>query len=124
MSKPYEIEMEPEVRLWLETLSAQHYRQAEEKAELLAEYPTTLGEPHSRSLGDGVRELRFSLSGNAIRVTYWLLPGKRIVLLTVFRKSKMREDAEVKRAKQARMLCEAEHGPAHRVFSRDVQEEL
>lgn len=85
---------------------------------------TTLGEPHSRSLGDGIRELRFSLSGNAIRVTYWLLPGKRIVLLTVFRKSKMREDAEVKRAKQARMLCEAEHGPAHRVFSRDVQEEL
>ncbi|WP_308409592.1 type II toxin-antitoxin system RelE/ParE family toxin [Streptomyces sp. A3M-1-3] len=67
--------MEHEVRLWLETLSAQHYRQAEEKAELLAAYPTTLGEPHSRNLGDGVPELRFSPDGNAIRVTYWLAPG-------------------------------------------------
>ena len=93
--EPYVIELEPEVRFWLETLSPQHCRQAEEKAELLLSSPTTLGEPHSRNLGEGVRELRFIQDGNAIRVTYWLAPGRRIVLLTVFRKTRMREEAEV-----------------------------
>ncbi|MCX5560414.1 type II toxin-antitoxin system RelE/ParE family toxin [Streptomyces sp. NBC_00038] len=124
MIKPYLIELEPEVRLWLETLPPRHYRQAEEKAELLASSPTTLGEPHSRNLGEGVRELRFALDGNAIRVPYWLAPDRRIVLLTVFRKTKMREDAEVKRAKQAKALCETEHDPAHKEFTRDFREAL
>lgn len=118
------IELEPEVRAWLEALPPQHYRQAEEKGELLARSPTTLGEPHSRNLGDGVRELRFILGGNAMRVTYWLAPGRRIVLRTVFRKTRMREEAEVKRAKLAKELCEVEHGPAHDEFTREFREGL
>ncbi|NBM15116.1 type II toxin-antitoxin system RelE/ParE family toxin [Streptomyces sp. GC420] len=123
MGDLYVVEIEPEVRQWLADLSPQHYRQVEEKVELLAERPTTLGEPHSRYLGDGVRELRFSLSGAAMRISYWLAPEQRIVLLTVFRKTKMREDAEVKRARQAKRLCEAEHSAAHETYSRDAQEE-
>jgi len=55
---------------------------------------------------------------------WWLPPDRRIVLLTVFRKTRMREETEVKRAKQAKALCEAEHGPAHDEFSRDFREEL
>ena len=35
-----------------------------------------------------VRELRFHLARAAWRVTYWLAPGRRIVLLTVFRKTR------------------------------------
>ncbi|MGW1272172.1 type II toxin-antitoxin system RelE/ParE family toxin [Streptomyces sp. NPDC002491] len=124
MTKPYVIELEPEVRVWLANLSPQHYRQVEEKAELLARSPTTLGEPHSRSLGEGVRELRFVLGGNATRVTYWLASDRRIVLLTVFRKTRMREEAEVKRAIVAKALCEAEHGPAHDEFDREFREDL
>ncbi|MGW0827446.1 type II toxin-antitoxin system RelE/ParE family toxin [Streptomyces sp. NPDC002845] len=124
MIELYTIELEPEVRLWLETLAPRHYRQAEDKAELLAASPPTLGEPHSRNLGEGVRELRFILDGNAVRVTYWLAPGRRAVLLTVFRKTRMREEAEVKRAKLAKAACEAEHGPAHEEFTRDFREEL
>jgi hypothetical protein len=123
MGDLYAVEIEPEVRHWLANLSPQHYRQVEEKAELLAERPTTLGEPHSRYLGDGVRELRLSLSGNAVRISYWIAPGQRIVLLTVFRKTKMREDAEVKRARQVKQLCEAEHPVAHETYSRDAHEE-
>ncbi|WGP10205.1 helix-turn-helix domain-containing protein [Streptomyces sp. SH5] len=48
----------------------------EHVAELLRERPTTLGEPYSRHLGDGVRELRFSLGrrGGATRVPYGLAP--------------------------------------------------
>ncbi|MFI9580986.1 type II toxin-antitoxin system RelE/ParE family toxin [Streptomyces sp. NPDC052236] len=123
MGELYVIEIEPEVQQWLPNLSPQRYRQVEEKAELLAEYPTTLSEPHSRYLGDGVRELRLSLGGNAVRITYWLPAGKRIVLLTVFRKTKMREDTEVKRARRAKQLCEAEHTAAHQTYSRDAHEE-
>jgi hypothetical protein len=33
-------------------------------------------------------------------LTYWLAPERRIVLLTVFRKTRMREDAEAKQAKE------------------------
>ncbi|MGX4690114.1 type II toxin-antitoxin system RelE/ParE family toxin [Streptomyces sp. JNUCC 63] len=124
MIESYVIELEPEVRAWLGLLPARHYRQVEEKAELLAEFPTTLGEPHSRNLGEGVCELRFVLDGNATRLTYWLAPGRRIVLLTVFRKTRMREEAEVKRAKLAKELCEAGHGPAHDEFTREFREGL
>lgn len=42
------------------------------------------------------------------------------MLLTVFRKTKAREDAEVKRAIGAKMVCEAEHGPAHDEFVRVI----
>lgn len=123
MSALYVVEIEPEVRHWLANLSPQHYRQVEEKVELLAGRPTTLGEPHSRHVGEGVRELRLSLSGNAVRISYWIAPRQRIVLLTVFRKTRMREDSELKRARQAKQLCEAEHPAAHETYSRDAHEE-
>ncbi len=81
----YSIEIEPEVRLWLENIPAHHYKQAERVADLLAEQPTTLDEPHSRHLGGKLRELRFRLGDAHQRITYWLAPGRRVVLLTVFR---------------------------------------
>lgn len=37
----------------------------------------------------------------AVRLPYGLAPGQRIVLLTVFRKTTMREATEVERAQQA-----------------------
>jgi len=89
---------------------------------MLAAQPTTLGEPYSRHLGDGLRELRFTMNGNAIRITYWLAPARRIVLLTVFRKTKPREVAEIERAQQARKVCEAEHGFAGHVYDRAEEE--
>ncbi|MDG9692744.1 type II toxin-antitoxin system RelE/ParE family toxin [Streptomyces sp. DH17] len=76
-----------------------------------ARFPT-LGEPYSRHLGGKLRELRFELDGEAVRIPYWLAPGQRIVLLTVFRKTRMREAAEVERAHQAQKVCEAEHARA------------
>jgi hypothetical protein len=54
------------------------------------------------------------------RVTYWLAPGQRVILLTVFRKTRSAESAEVARALQAQKTCETEHGPAHRAFDREV----
>ncbi|MGD6744850.1 type II toxin-antitoxin system RelE/ParE family toxin [Streptomyces sp. BH106] len=122
----YAIEIEPEVRLWLENLPAHHYVIAEQKVDRLAENATTLGEPFSRHLGGKLRELRFDLGGTAQRITYWLAPDRRVVLLTVFRKTKMREAAELIRARAVQAECEARHEPAteHEVYSRPVKEEL
>ncbi|MFF9482238.1 type II toxin-antitoxin system RelE/ParE family toxin [Streptomyces sp. NPDC014733] len=122
MADAWEIEIEPEVRHWLDTLSDRGYLHAEHIAERLLASPTTLGEPYSRHLGKGLRELRFHLGhdGDAVRMTYWLAPGRRIVFLTVFRKTRMREDAEVKRAQQARERCAAEGHTAHDEFTREM----
>jgi hypothetical protein len=60
-----------------------------------------------------VRELRFHLLAQQARVTYWPAPGRRLILLTVFRKARSAEIAEVARALQAQKTCEAEHGQAH-----------
>jgi hypothetical protein len=88
---------------------------------LLAERAEYFGEPYTRHLGGTVRELRFRLLAQQTRVTYWLAPGRRVILLTVFRKTRDAEVAEVARALQAQKRCEADHGPAHDTFDREVQ---
>ncbi|MFF6810136.1 type II toxin-antitoxin system RelE/ParE family toxin [Streptomyces sp. NPDC012403] len=115
-----ELEPEPEVRDWLEALPAKHFLKIDEYVGLLAEHAAELGEPYARYLGDGVRELHPTRDGASIRLTYWLTPNRTAILLTVFRKTRMREDAEVRRAKLAQKVCEAEHEPAHEEFIRTV----
>lgn len=122
MDALFAIEVEPEVRDWLEALPAKHFLKIDEYVGLLAEHAAALGEPYARYLGDGVRELRPTLDGAAIRITYWLTPSRTAVLLTVFRKTRMREDTEVRRARLAQKVCEAEHGPAHEEFIRTIEE--
>ncbi|KES06659.1 hypothetical protein BU52_12805 [Streptomyces toyocaensis] len=122
MDELFTIELEPEVRDWLEALPAKHFLKIDEYVGLLAEHAAELGEPYARYLGDGVRELRPTLDGAALRLTYWVTPHRTAVLLTVFRKTRMREDAEVRRAKLAQKVCEAEHEPAHEEFIRTVDE--
>ncbi len=73
--------------------------------DLLAERGPLLGEPHTRQLDGKLRELRFYLDEDAVRVTYWIASGRRIVLLTVFRKTRMREEREVDRARRAFRRC-------------------
>ncbi|CAM5334751.1 hypothetical protein GCM10010329_37410 [Streptomyces spiroverticillatus] len=120
MSDPFEIEIESEVRLWLMNLPADDYEAVEDAAERLRLNASSLREPYSRYLGDGVRELRFHIGHDraAVRITYWLAPGRRVVMLTVFRKKRQRETAEVARARRAKAECEAQHDPAEQEFSR------
>jgi HTH-type transcriptional regulator / antitoxin HipB len=70
----YVIEIEPEVRQWLDSLSDHDYGRAEFYADLLADNAETLGEPYSRHVGAKVRELRFHLQRQQVRITYWLGP--------------------------------------------------
>ncbi len=121
---PYEIEIEPEVEAWLSTLPREQYRAVERHADRLAGSPTTLGEPHSRHLSGSLRELRIHLGDNAVRLTYWLAPHRRIVFLTVFRKTRMREEREVQRALWVQKECEESHSRAETVYDRTFEESL
>lgn len=117
----YAVELESEVRTWLSGLSDRDFGRVDFLVGRLCERAEELGEPYARHLGGKVRELRFHLLAQQTRVTYWLAPGRRVILLTVFRKSRAAETGEVARALQAQKICEAEHGPAHDTFDREVQ---
>lgn len=102
------VELEAEVREWLDALSTPQFATAAFYIDLLAEHGPLLGEPYTRQLDGKLRELRFHLEGRAVRVTYWIASGRRIVLLTVFSKTRMRETGEVERARRAMARCMAE----------------
>ena len=118
MAGLYKVEMEPEVRSWLASLPGRDFGQAF-LAGLLAERAEDLGEPYTRHLGGKVRELRFHLLHQQARVTYWLAAQRRVILLTVFSKTRSAETTEVARALQAQKICESTHGIAHQVFERE-----
>ena len=107
-----EVELEPEVRDWLEELDDQRWAQAMFHLDLLEERGVLLGEPYTRQLSGKLRELRFYCGGERIRISYWIASGRRIIALTVFAKTKMRETAEIARAAAAMARCQAEvHTP-------------
>ncbi|MFF8972303.1 type II toxin-antitoxin system RelE/ParE family toxin [Streptomyces sp. NPDC014995] len=64
-----------------------------------------LGEPYSRQLDGKLREPRFHLDSDAVRITYWIASGRRIISLPVFRKRRMRETTEADRARRAMVRC-------------------
>jgi phage-related protein len=57
----------------------------------LARFGSELGMPHTRSLGDGLFELRFDVERVAQRISFFFPGQRRIVLLTVFRKQRNTE---------------------------------
>ncbi|ASU83107.1 type II toxin-antitoxin system RelE/ParE family toxin [Nocardiopsis gilva YIM 90087] len=118
----YTIEIEPEVRLWLTNLPRDQYDRVEFYADLLAEQAESLGEPYSRHLGGKLRELRFHLPSRQVRITYWIAPQRRVILLTVFRKTRQRESSEIERARRAQAQCEARHQHARGIYDRDKEE--
>ena len=61
--------------------------------------------PLSRSLGDGLFELRFALGPTARRMTYRFTKNGRIILLTTFRKQRNNERSEITRARKAATAC-------------------
>jgi hypothetical protein len=89
-------------------LSTEQFATAAFYLDLVADRGPLLGEPYTRQLDGKLRELRFHLDGRPVRVTYWIASGRRIVLLTVFTKTRMREVAEVERARRAMARCMTE----------------
>ena len=104
------IELESEVRDWLEGLSGVQFGHVAFYIDLLAERGTLLSEPYTKQLDGKLRELRFYLGRTSMRLTYWIAPERRIILLTVFAKTKGRGTAQVARAVTAMRRCiEANH---------------
>ena len=102
------IELHPEVVDWLQELSDDDFGHAAFYIDLLADRGTLLGEPYTRQLRGKLRELRFHLGREERRISYFIAAGRRIVLLTVFRKTKPRETAQIDRAEAAMKRCVSE----------------
>lgn len=104
------VELEPEVAEWLDELPDDQFGRVEFYIDLLADRGPQLGEPYTRQLQGKLRELRFYLgpTGDAVRITYYIATGRRIILLTVFRKQRRRERSEIDRAVRAMEACIAE----------------
>jgi hypothetical protein len=102
------VELEPEVRDWLEQLPSAHFAHAAFYVDLLADQGPLLGEPYTRQLDGKLQQLRFYLQRDAVHITYWIAPGRRIVLLTVFRKTRMRQHRQVQRARRTLARCQTE----------------
>ncbi len=111
-----EVEVEPEVRDWYLMLDDDQQGRVDFHIDRLEQEGHLLDEPHTKQLDGKLRELRFYLRGRATRITYWIAPGRRIILLTVFEKTKRRERHQVDRARRALERCVAE---AHTVEDDD-----
>lgn len=98
----WDIEIEPEVADWLDGLDGDtQWPRAAQAIDRLESAGNDLRMPHSRSLGEGLFELRFRFDDAEHRITYTFLSGQRIRLLTVFRKQQQVERREVARARKA-----------------------
>ena len=103
-----EVELEPEVRDWYLALDDDQQGRVGFHIDRLSQEGPLLDEPHTKQLDGKLRELRFFLGSRATRITYWIAPGRRIILLTVFEKTKRQERRQVDRARRAMWRCIAE----------------
>ncbi len=102
------IELESEVANWLLRLSDEEFGHAAFRIDLLEDKGVLLDDPYTRQLRGKLRELRFHLGGKERRISYYIASRRRIILLTVFRKTKPQETAEIDRAERALKRCIAE----------------
>ena len=100
-----EIEAHDEVVEWFDDLSQDEWERTQIVVDRLASLGSRARMPFSRSLGDGVFEVRFSLGSTARRITYRFAKDGRIILLTTFRKQRNNERAEVSRARKIAQDC-------------------
>ena len=100
-----EVEAHDEVIAWLSGLGDAEWDRVAVMIDRLAQVAQQARMPLSRSLGDGLFELRFSLGSVARRITYRFTSDGCIVLLTTFHKQRDNEWAEVARARQAAQDC-------------------
>ena len=100
-----DIEAHDEVVDWLDGLSSDYWHRTAAVIDRLATLGAQARMPFSRSLGEGVFELRFTLGSTARRITYRFTKDGRIILLTTFRKQRNNERAEVSRAHKVAKDC-------------------
>lgn len=95
-----DIELLDEIVEWLDTLSDAEHDRVVVLVDRLAGLGSRARMPFSRSLGQGLFELRFTLGPTARQITYRFTKDGRIVLLTTFRKQRNNERGEIDRARK------------------------
>jgi len=95
------LELESEVEEWFLGLNKEEQGRVQFYFDLLEEKGVLLDEPYTRQLRGKLRELRFYLGRERRWVTYFIATGRRIPMLTVFRKTQRREQREIDRAEKA-----------------------
>lgn len=104
-----EIELHEEITAWLDSLTLGEWERVVVLVDRLAQLGSTARMPFSRSLGDGLFELRFTLGSTARRITYRFTKDGRIILLTTFRKQRNNERIEIARARRTGDECAIEY---------------
>lgn len=100
-----DVELHDEVVAWLDTLTDPEWQRVVVIVDRLADLGHQARMPLSRSLGEGLLELRFTLGPTARRITYRFTKDGRIILLTTFRKQRNNERHEIDRARTAAAEC-------------------
>ena len=100
-----ESELHDEVTEWMDTLDDTEWDRTVVVIDRLATLGSSARMPLSKSLGDGLFELRFTLGPTARRITYRFTKDGRIILLTTFRKQRNNERTEIDRARKAAVDC-------------------
>lgn len=104
-----DLELHDEVVEWMDSLDDVEWRRTVVVIDRLSALGSLARMPLSRSLGDGLFELRFMLGPTARRITYRFTKDGRIVLLTTFRKQRNNERSEISRARKAAEDCTAQY---------------
>lgn len=100
-----ELELHEEVVEWMDMLDEAEWDRTVVVIDRLAALGSSARMPLSRSLGDGLFELRFTLGSTARRITYRFTKDGRIILLTTFRKQRNNERNEIARARKVDEAC-------------------
>jgi len=72
------------VEEFLDSLNIKMRNKALDSLSILEEFGSTLREPYSKYMGDGLFELRIKFSGDIARIFYFFLVGNRIILTNGF----------------------------------------
>jgi phage-related protein len=100
-----EVDLHDEVVEWMVGLDDDEWDRTVVVIDRLSAVRSSARMPMSRSLGEGLFELRFTLGSTARRITYRFTKNGRIVLLTTFRKQRNNERHEIDRARKAAAEC-------------------
>jgi putative component of toxin-antitoxin plasmid stabilization module len=100
-----DIELHDEVVDWMDLLGDGEWDRTVVVIDRIAVLGSSARMPLSRSLGDGLFELRFTLGPTARRITYRFTKDGRLILLTTFRKQRNNERTEITRARKVAEAC-------------------
>lgn len=91
------------VQLFIDSLDDKMSSKVTQNIEILKRFGTALREPYTKSLGDGIFELRTKAGSDITRVLYFFVVGRKIVLTNGFiKKTQKTPRQEIETAKKYR----------------------